>query len=87
MSVFMVERNLKGISMDDLAGAQRAAIATAASMQGAGESIRYIRSTFAPDDGRCLCLFEADTAEQVRLLNDAAGLPYERVVGALDLTP
>lgn len=87
MSVFMVERNLKGISMDDLAGAQRAAVATAASMQGAGESIRYIRSTFAPDDGRCMCLFEADTEEQVRVLNDTAGLPYERVVGALDLAP
>ena len=87
MSVFMVERNLKGISMDDLAGAQKAAIATAESMRASGSAVRYIRSTFAPEDGRCMCLFEGESADQVRTLNDTAGLPYERVVEALDLTP
>ena len=33
MSVYMVERDLKGISMEDLGGAQKAAIATAAEMR------------------------------------------------------
>ncbi|MCR9149098.1 MAG: DUF4242 domain-containing protein [Rhodobacteraceae bacterium] len=87
MSVYMVERDLKGISMEDLAGAQKAAIATAAEMTGQGDAIRYIRSTFAPEDGRCMCLFEGKDAAQVRRLNDTAGLPYSRVVEALDLTP
>jgi hypothetical protein len=87
MNVFMVERNLKGISMQDLAGAQRAAIDTAEAMRRQGTDIRYIRSTFAPEDGRCMCLFEADTETQVRQLNDRAGIPYECVVAALDLTP
>lgn len=87
MSVFMVERNLKGISMDDLAGAQRAAIATAEQMSDKGDKVSYIRSTFAPDDGRCMCLFDGESAEQVQRLNDEAGLPYDRVVAALDLTP
>jgi hypothetical protein len=87
MSVFMVERDLKGISMDDLAGAQKAAIETAAQMSNKGDKISYIRSTFAPDDGRCMCLFDGESAEQVQRLNDEAGLPYNRVVAALDLTP
>lgn len=87
MSVYMVERDLKGISMDDLAGAQKAAIATAKQMSGQGDKITYIRSTFAPEDGRCMCLFDGESAEQVQRLNDAAGLPYSRVVQALDLTP
>ncbi|MBF9059250.1 DUF4242 domain-containing protein [Rhodobacterales bacterium HKCCSP123] len=87
MSVFMVERDLKGISMEDLAGAQKAAIAQAAAMRGAGTEISYIRSTFAPEDGRCMCLFDGASAEEVKALNDAAGLPYTRVVPALDLTP
>ncbi|MDG4647254.1 DUF4242 domain-containing protein [Roseibacterium sp. SDUM158017] len=87
MPVFMVERDLKGIAMEDLAGAQRAAIAQAAEMRGAGQRIDYIRSTFAPEDGRCMCLFEGESAAQVQALNDAAGLPYARVVPALDLTP
>ena len=87
MSVYMVERNLKGISMEDLAGAQQAAIAKAAEMSGAGDQISYIRSTFAPEDGRCMCLFDGQSAEQVQRLNDTAGLPYDRVVEAMDLTP
>ena len=87
MSVFMVERDLKGISMDDLAGAQSAAIQTASDMQAQGESISYIRSTFAPEDGRCMCLFDGESADQVKRLNDTAGLPYTKVVAALDLTP
>ena len=87
MSVFMVERSLAGISMEDLGGAQKAAISQAAQMSDSGEQISYIRSTFAPDDGRCMCLFSADSEEQVRKLNDNAGLPYDRIVPAMDLTP
>lgn len=87
MGVFMVERSLKGISMEDLGGAQAAAIRTAKEMRAKGSDIRYIRSTFAPEDGRCMCLFEGKSAEEVKALNDTAGIPYDRVVVALDLTP
>lgn len=87
MAVFMVERNLSGIAMDDLAAAQKAAIAKSDEMRRDGTDIRYIRTTFAPEDGRCMCLFEAGSDGDVRRLNDEAGLPYNRVVAALDLTP
>ena len=87
MTVFMVERDLKGISMADLGGAQQAAITTAQAMTAQGTKISYIRSTFAPQDGRCMCLFDAASDTDVRRLNDTAGLPYHSVVAALDLTP
>jgi len=87
MSVFMVERDLKGITMENLGGAQKAAISMAQKMSAAGTDIKYIRSTFAPEDGRCMCLFDAASDTDVMQLNDAAGLPYSRVVAALDLTP
>ena len=87
MPVYMVERELKGIAMEDLAAAQQAAIRKANEYANAGTPIRYIRSTFAPEDGRCMCLFEADDAAQVARLNDEAEIPYSRVVDALDLTP
>ena len=87
MSIYMVERSLKGISMDDLGAAQKAAIAKANEMTDAGTNVSYIRSTFAPSDGRCMCLFEAPSDVEVKRLNDEAGLPYDRVVEALDLTP
>jgi hypothetical protein len=87
MSVFMVERELKGISMEALGGAQKAAIDKAKEMSAAGTHINYIRSTFAPEDGRCMCLFEAGSEAAVKKLNDDTGLPYHRIVEALDLTP
>ena len=87
MSVFMVERSLGGISMDDLGGAQKAAIDKGEQMTASGTPVHYIRSTFAPEDGRCMCLFEAESSEDVKRLNDEAGLPYDRVVPAMDLTP
>jgi len=87
VSVFMVERSLNGISMDDLGGAQKAAIAKGRELTDRGTPVRYIRTTFAPEDGRCMCLFEAQNSEDVKRLNDEAGLPYNRIVPALDLTP
>lgn len=87
MSVYMVERDLKGISMDALAGAQKAAIAKAQEMRQSGSDITYLRSTFAPEDGRCMCLFDAPSDSEVRRLNDDAGLPYRQVVPVLDLAP
>lgn len=87
MTVYMVERNLKGIAMDDLASAQKLAIQTSQEYSAKGTAMRYIRSTFAPEDGRCMCLFEAANADDVKRLNDEAKLPYLNVVEALDLTP
>jgi hypothetical protein len=87
MAVFMVERNLKGISLEALTAAQQAAIAQGKQMTAAGTPIRYIRSTFAPEDGRCFCLFDGKSPADVRKLNDDAKIPYSSVIEALDLTP
>ena len=87
MPVYMVERELKGIPMSDLAAAQQLAIKTANAYKASGTPMRYIRSTFAPEDGRCMCLFEANSPDDVKRLNDDCGLPYNRVVEAMDLTP
>ncbi len=87
MQVFMVERSLKGISMADLGAAQKLAISTAADMTKGGTPVSYIRSTFVPDSGCCMCLFAAESAGSVRSLNESAKIPFDRIVPALDLTP
>jgi len=87
MQVFMVERDLSGIAMTDLSGLMAAAGRAAARMHEAGDRVRYIRSVFVPGDGRCLCLFEAKTAEVITELNRSAHLPFERIVPAMDLAP
>lgn len=87
MPVYMVERDLPGITMEQLGAAQKAAIATGERLTAEGDDVRYIRSTFVPSESRCMCLFEAPNEGLVRRLNDEAGIPYTRVVEAADLTP
>lgn len=87
VAVYMVDRDLPGISMEQLADAQRRAIDWSARYQNEGRNVRYIRSTFVPGEAHCMCLFEAPNAELVSALNDDAEIPYTRVTEALDLTP
>lgn len=87
MAVYMVERNLAGITMPQLAGAQQAAIATSRRFTADGTPVRYIRSTFVPGEARCMCLFDATSADDVKRVNEEAQLPFTRIVEALDLTP
>lgn len=87
MPVYMVERDLPGISMEQLGAAQQAAIQMSEEFTSRGQQVRYIRSTFVPEEGRCMCLFESSSPDIVREVNDTAEIPYTRVIGALDLTP
>ncbi|MCA1814886.1 MAG: DUF4242 domain-containing protein [Acidobacteria bacterium] len=87
MAVYMVERELPGVTMDQLAAAQKAAIETGQQFTSEGKNVRYIRTTFVPGEAHCMCLFEADNADLVREVNESAHIPFKRIVEALDLTP
>ena len=87
MPVYMVDRDLPGVTMEQLAAAQKAAIDTGQQFTAAGKNVRYIRSTYIPGESRCLCLFEAPNADLVKEVNEAAKIPFTRVVEAADLTP
>ncbi len=87
MPVYMVERNLPGIKMEQLAAAQKAAIETSDKFTAEGKPVRYIRTTFVPGEAHCMCLFEAANPDLVKEVNDTAKIPYTRVIEALDLTP
>lgn len=85
MPTYLVERMLSGgdvMSLDRLSQALAGACQRAAAD---GKPIRYVRSTFTPGDSRCCCLFEASTADLVREVNDAAQLPFRRIVLAIDV--
>jgi hypothetical protein len=87
MPVFMADRDLPGITMDQLAAAQKAAIDTSERFTADGRPVKYLRSTFVPGEAHCMCLFEAQDAETVRAVNEAAKIPFTRIVEAADLTP
>jgi len=87
MPVYMVERDLPGVTTAQLGDAQTAAIAAGRELTAKGKKVRYIRSTFVPGESRCMCLFEASGPELVKEVNEKARIPFTRIVEALDLTP
>lgn len=86
MALYLVDCDLPGVTLDQLAAAQRAAIATAQRFTAAGTPVRYIRSTFLPLEAHCLSLFEAPSADLVEAVNRAAQIPFTRVSEAFELT-
>jgi len=87
MPVYMVDRELPGIKMEQLAAAQKVAIELGQRMTKDGKQVRYIRSAFVPGEAHCMCFFEAANPQLVKELNDAAKIPYKKIVEAMDLTP
>lgn len=87
MTTYAVQRNLQGITMDQLAAAQQAAIQASKAASEQGTPVTYIRSNFYPADQRCTCLFEGPSREAVEGVNLAASLPFDRVEEVLDLPP
>lgn len=87
MPVYMVDRDLPGIKMEQLAAAQKAAIDLSQKMTAQGKKVRYIRSAFVPGEAHCMCFFEAAHPDVVKELNETAKIPFKRIVEALDLTP
>jgi hypothetical protein len=87
MPVYMVERDLPGITIEQLGAAQKAAIEKGKEFTANGKDVRYIRSVFVPGDSKCMCLFEASSPDLVRELNEEAKIPFTQIKEALDLTP
>lgn len=87
MGVYLVDRDLPGITHEGLAAVQRAEISASEQLTAAGQPVRYLRSVFIVGEARCLCLFEAEREAIVEAVNLAAGLSFTRIVAALDLTP
>lgn len=82
MAKYLVERYLPGITGEQLAAAAGRAKATTAQLSEQGTAVRYLRSTFVPGEEKCYCLFEGPSADAVRMANEQAELPFERIVEA-----
>jgi len=85
LSRFLVELErpeLLGVEIKALADRSRA---VAAEMRGEGASLRYLRTIYVPEDGRCFLLFEGGSAVEVGEAGRRAGLAPSAVVEALKL--
>ncbi len=85
MPTYLVFRELPGVTRDQFVAAQRTAMAKAAAARAAGQPVWYLRGFFLPAKATALCLFEGPDAEQVRAVNQQAGVPFTDVVEAIEL--
>ncbi len=80
MPSYLVEAYLPQSQAGEARAAGRRARAAAEELSGEGTPVRYVRTTFLPDDETCFHLFEASSAEAVEEVCLRAGLGRARVV-------
>jgi len=49
------------------------------------DGVTYLGSIYIPEDESCLCRFEASDAEDVRLVNELARVPFARITASTEL--
>ena len=86
MPTYVVERILPAASIEALGAIRDAAETACHASVLDGKPIHYLRSILTPGESRCRCLFEAPNGDLVREVNDAAQLPYTRIVLAMELS-
>ncbi len=87
MAIYVVERELPGITPDALQSAGLRAKTCCAEMSAEGTEVRWIRSYFLPETSRTHCYFEARSASAVEEANRRARIPFVRVSSAAEMTP
>ena len=85
--LFLVEHDLRGLSAGQLAIVHQALGEAVRRENRRGGRIRYVQCIYAPNEQRCLCLFEAPGPELVRSVNDMAQFPLARVMAVLSSVP
>ena len=83
VAIFIVERRLPELSFEHLVVAHRALAESSRRISTGGDSVRYLRSTFSPAGGRCICMFEATSKDLVRRVNEVAQAPFKQIEEAI----
>jgi hypothetical protein len=87
MGLYLVERDLRHISVEQLRLDQKQVAFACAQLKTQGKNVRYISSAAMPADARVLDLFGAAGPELIQEAHAFAGVLYVRIVEILDLTP
>lgn len=87
MAMFLVLRQLPGVTRDQYAAAQQAAGDAARQASTGGRDVRYLGGFFMPGGGRAICIFDAESLADVTTVNERAGVPFTEVLEAIELRP
>jgi hypothetical protein len=84
MPTYLVEVYLPRAQADEARASGSWARAAAEELSGEGVSIRYVRTTFLPDDETCFHLFDAVSANAVAEVSRRAALGRARIVHVVE---
>lgn len=85
MAWFIVERYLAEIGTGELREATERLAAATAALAAGGAEVRYLGSSFVPEEESCFCRFESDSMESVRRACDHASFSYARILETEEL--
>jgi hypothetical protein len=82
MASFLVEAYLPAsVSLEDL---ERRVARAADEVRREGPDVRLVRSIYVAEDETCFLMFDAASADAVRVASDRAGVAAQRVVEAFE---
>ena len=84
MPTYLVETYMPRSHAPEARAAARRARAAAEQLAGEGTAVRYVRTTFLPDDETCFHLFQAVSANVVDEVSRRAKLGRVRVAPAIE---
>lgn len=82
---FLVEHYWPGVTADGFRAAAERVRASAAELAGTNCDISFLHSTLVPGDEAAFCVFAASSAELVVEAYARAGVPFERILDALEM--
>ena len=87
MSIFVVQRDLPGITPEALQSAGVRAKSCCMEMTTEGQPVRWVRSFYLPETAQTHCYFEAASKTAVEEANNRARIPFTRIVEVMEMTP
>lgn len=84
---FLIEHDLQGLPPGHMTSAHDALDQAARLQARRGGQIRHLQRIFAPEESRCLCLFESSGTGVIRAGTDAAQFPLANVVAVMSSRP
>ena len=87
MSLYVVQRDLPGITPEMLQSAGVRAKSCCAEISEEGQPVRWIRSFFLPESAQTHCYFEAGSKAAVEEANQRARIPFTHIVEVVEMRP
>jgi hypothetical protein len=85
--MYVVERYVPGASRLELERALAPLGPVTEQMRAEGTRVRWLGSTIVPQDEACFCQFDGPSEAAVAEANRRARLAFDRIVGAVAVTP